>query len=320
MTLSIEVTYSPIRLIGDRKTEGGVFYRGTIGTGFVLHVPGETDPKIRHGYLLTAAHVIADQPNVEMQPAKRDGSLYDPISVRDWDIPVKTLDLAISPTRDLPDGQAYWANPLELSVPIGAITTVAPGDPIYYVGIFEPIDKMMVRSGTIGAVDQAGLKFDAFPQFDYPCHLVDCRSYNGFSGSPCFLGKEYPDLRESVWPLTDEFPAHTDHLGTMAYVIIFAGMFTSHFSDSDDHEPGKVTSRYGVGVMLRSQEIREVLMSDSLKQTRLEKEQDIQKRRPGPILKATGAGDTVFGRDAFEHALEKATRKVTPPAESAPEG
>ena len=53
----------------------------------------------------------------------------------------------------LPDGLPYWSNPVELAVPVGAIETVAPGDTIYYVGVFAPMNRIMLRAGTIGAVD-----------------------------------------------------------------------------------------------------------------------------------------------------------------------
>lgn len=290
MVMALEVLWSPIHLIGDIYDEDGVFNgRDTIGTAFCLHVPGETDPEIRHGYIVTADHVIRKHTNITMRPARHDGTLHMEIPLVDWCTPNPLLDLAVCPTRALPDGEKYWANPIELAVPVGAITTVLPADPVYYIGVFVPLDRMMVRSGTIGAVDQfGGLK----PPYAYPYHLVDCRSYGGFSGSPCFVGKEYPDLRPSAWPLPEPFSPPTDLMGTMAYVVLFAGMFTAHYTDDDEEEPGKVTSKYGVGVMLRSQEIREALMSEKMRKARREREEEIRAKHPkeaGPKLKETGA-------------------------------
>jgi hypothetical protein len=284
-----QVLWASVRLLGDDIDQDGNLWHGTLGTGFVLHVPSELIPGVRHGYLITAAHVVRDRKNLEMQPAKQDGTLFDPIPTPEWLIPEPNLDLAISPMSALPDGEAYWGNPVEMAVPVGAFDSPMPGDSIYYVGVFAPLDRIMLRAGTIGAVDEIGVPVSPY---DYPCHLVDCRSYGGFSGSPCFLVKDIPDLRPSGWPLPDPFGPPVGGIpGSTTHLVIFTGMFTAHFTDDDDHLPGHVTSRYGVGVMLRSQEIRAVLLSPAFAAMRAEREADVAAKisasGPGPKLAET---------------------------------
>jgi hypothetical protein len=64
-------------------------------------------------------------------------------------------------------------------------------------------------------------------------------------------------------------------MGAMAHVVLLAGMFTEHLTDQPGTEA--MASRYGVGVMLRSQEIREVLMSDQLRAERADWDVKIEK-------------------------------------------
>jgi len=276
MVMHPDAAHSAIRIIGDQESTVVPYAKSRvpIGTGFILHVPGESLP-LHHGYLITAAHVLEGQSNIEMQPTKMDGTLYNPpIAVGGWRVPDPNLDLAVAPLRESsPDKAPYWANPLSRAIPTGFIQSVEPGDPILYVGVLTPLDRNMVRSGTIGAVDQTGVQHVG--GYEYPCHLVDCRSYGGFSGSPCFLYKPFPILEPSLWPLPqDEFPQPPHPMGATAHVILLAGMFTEHLTD----KPGtdSMASRYGVGVMLRSQDIRTVLMSNEMRDERKKWEDDVE--------------------------------------------
>jgi hypothetical protein len=119
----------------------------------------------------------------------------------------------------------------------------------------------MARSGTIGAIDQVGVDHEG--GYEYTVHLVDCRSYGGFSGSPCFLEMPFASLTpEPDAPFTQ---IETGPVGTMYYTSKLCGMVTAHLSDK---YPVGVESRYGVGIMLRSNEIWEALMTDEMREER----------------------------------------------------
>ncbi len=276
MVMDPRVVHSAIRIIGDQESATYPFetVRVPIGTGFILPIKSESGPHV-FGYLVTAAHVVAGQKHIEMQPTKEGGSLYPPIPVGDWRIPDPKIDVAVSLIEEAPpSGGPLWANPLSVALPIGNIRTLSPGDPVFYIGVLTPLDRTMVRSATVGAVDQEGIPHEG--GYEYPCHLIDCRSYGGFSGSPCFLHVAFPGIEDSLWPLpADEYPPPNHRMGAMAHVVLLAGMFTEHLTDQPGTEA--MASRYGVGVMLRSQEIREVLMSDQLRAERADWDVKIEK-------------------------------------------
>ena len=147
--------YCAVRISGDiPNPRTGLLVPGVIGTGFFVGVPGETNPALRHSYLLTANHVVEDQSNVEVQVADpTTGVLSEPLSVRDWRQPFEQVDLAIA---SIPRGFTR-----RLAIPLNQVLpddkTLTPGSLIYYLGQFTPFDRVMARSGTIGAVDQEGL-------------------------------------------------------------------------------------------------------------------------------------------------------------------
>src|SRR5665213_1433945 len=125
MVMDKRVVYSAVRIIGDQDSTTYPYQseRQPIGTGFMVHVESETGPHV-HGYLVTTAHVIEGQENIEMQPTRGDGTLCEVlIPVTDWRIPDPNLDVAISPILDPPpEGEPYWALPLSLVIPVGRVT------------------------------------------------------------------------------------------------------------------------------------------------------------------------------------------------------
>jgi hypothetical protein len=282
MPVHVETTFNVVRIIGDLPSPRTPYamMRDTIGTGFVLTAPGEVNPTRRFGYLVTAAHVLEGQSNIEMRVARLDGTLAAAAPIGGWRVPVPSLDLALAPmpVPPSPDVLRYWSHTVELAVPVGALHTAVPGDSIYYIGVLTALDRTMLRAGTIGAIDQLGVGHDG--GYDYPCHLVDCRSYGGFSGSPCYLVKHYPTTKASAWPLPAPYTEQGEGAphGALDHIIVLVGMFTEHLTDSKGAET--YSSRYGVGVMLRSQEIREVLMSEEMREERRQWEVDADGKEP----------------------------------------
>ena len=264
MTLQSNLLLSTVRLVGALHPALGISERGVIGTGFNITVQSEAYANVRYGYLVTAAHVLRDQRCVEMQaPDPFTGLLHNPMPIPKtaWRIPLPKVDLACASLEEIEHPKPLVARTEQWIVPNRTVHRVYLGQTIHYIGILTPLDRVMARSGTIGAVNQEGLEHEH--GYEYPAHLVDCRSYWGFSGSPCYLEVEVPSLLA-------ESPPHPlkGNLGPTGRMIAFtflAGMFTQHLSEKFQ---GGATSLYGVGVMLRGQEIREALMSEELQADR----------------------------------------------------
>lgn len=243
-----------------------------LGTGFLATVPSEMHDGHRWGYVITAHHVIASQIEIAVQAPVPwgTGRLYGPVGVVDWRQPLPGVDLAVAPWRPL-EGP-HPALPHELMIPTNAVAGLHLGTTIYYFGIFEPLMRPILRSGTLAALDVDGVPHDDYEQ---PVDVVDCRSYKGFSGSPCLVEFRFAKLNEmppdqlpwagvpeEMWAGGEEVP----RLGGIASFALVCGMFIRHFSD--DEAAGGVTSRYGVGMMIRSCEIKEALMTAEMREER----------------------------------------------------
>ncbi|MGO9763704.1 MAG: trypsin-like peptidase domain-containing protein [Solirubrobacteraceae bacterium] len=228
------------------------------GTGFIVSVASETIKGKRWAYLLTAHHVIANQADVavEVPDPLVYGALYDPVSVDDWRQPLLKGDLAVAPFPDDPERRFHGIH-LETAVMPDNIVP-ALGTVIHYIGIFAPLSVPMVRAGNLAAmavpVDKG--------KYSYQAHLVDCRSYGGFSGSPCFAQLSYAVLDEPAklpMPAPKRADGSSPTFAPLGYFAWLCGMFTAHYSDETTADG--VVSRYGVGVMMHPNEIRAALMA-----------------------------------------------------------
>jgi hypothetical protein len=231
------------------------------GTGFIVGVPSEgTHGKI-WPYLVTAHHVIRHQIEIAIEvpdPLTR-GKLFDPVPLEGWTQPIPGVDLAIAPFP-FDDVPRYQAFPISYFVPEGSVVPL--GGTIYYLGMFAPLDTPMGRAGTLGALD---VPITTRQGYSYHGDLVDCRSYGGFSGSPCISTMTYVVWNSRATNLPPgAVPSHVE-LGTTAVVGRFCGMFTAHYDDENDEG---VVSRYGVGIMLPSDCILAALMTDEMKDER----------------------------------------------------
>jgi hypothetical protein len=300
MPLDLDAIYCAARIVGDvRNPRTHLSVRGVCGTGFFLTVPSETLLGVRHTYLLTANHVIEGQANVEVEvPDAVTGVLLPPTPVRDWRQPFKHVDLALAPVARAFPGRRFSIRLEDQVLP--EHETATPGAIVYYIGHFTPLDRVMARSGTVGALDQEGLPLG---EYSYPAHLVDCRSYRGFSGSPCFVDVAYAELEERS-EIHVSLPLDIGPVGDLIHVVMLCGMFTAHLTDeAKEEEP---VSRYGVGVMLRSEEIRKALMTDELRKERSEADEAHKAAEAGdrPRLEQAG-GKRGEEFDRFENLTRK---------------
>jgi hypothetical protein len=260
VSIDYRMMHSVVRIVGDvdQTVDPYTRKRDVIGSGFFITVQSEKYPdSVKYGYLVTAAHILLDQTNVEVEaPSPTDGTLYDPIPVTEWRKPLGDgVDLAISPMTELnqDDPRIFMALTEANLLPTPNVLGMTLGSTILYIGILVPLDRPMVRTGSLGAINQMGIPNDY--GYDYPAHLVDCRSYGGFSGSPCFVLVQRPGLINH--PSPTEEGAVLGPMGEMNYFVFQCGMLTQHLNV---RAPSGPTSLYGVMTMLRSEEIREALM------------------------------------------------------------
>jgi Trypsin-like peptidase domain len=260
MPLNSTVFDSVVRILGDLPdTDRGYGQRrGVAGTGFLCAVPSRNLPGFRYGYVVTAHHVIADQNRPEVQapvPLSRGMKLQEPVEVLDWEQPLEKVDLAFARFGGHHEGVYGGLATNRMFLP----PNISPllGSRIYYVGILDPEDRVMARSGTIGALDQEGI---AHPDgYVYPTHLADCRSYAGFSGSPVFAEFLFPVLEaidESKLPYVSRDVGDTAPRGSIDYATWLCGMLTWHLDDRRSPR----ASQYGVVAMLPHYEIWRGLM------------------------------------------------------------
>jgi hypothetical protein len=262
MALQQQMMNSVVRILGEYYAGTELAERGVIGTGFILTVDSEQHPGQKHGYLVTCAHVLDRQIDVEIQTFDSEtGVVHSPQPLPKWWVPMPGVDVAVAPL-DEPQGDR---NVIGVSserhlIPTKLIQGVRLGGKVYNIGILAPLDRVMVRSGTVGAVDQVGIKHAE--GYNYPAHLIDCRSYWGFSGSPCWIEIPVPLLTPVPIYDPDGEPVTTSGpTGQMGYWLYMVGMLTEHLAES---AKGGATSLYGVATVLRGQEIRAALMADEV--------------------------------------------------------
>src|SRR4051812_25567569 len=239
MTLSMSMMRAAAQIIGDRednRTKLG-YRRGAIGTGFLVGVPSAEIPGVRYCYVVTAHHVLDDQVNdVEVRAPNpyTNGEFYEPIKVTGWHQPMPKLDLSVA-LLPAPGMRIIGLEIEDIFLPPNLEPQL--GGTVFYVGLFDALGRSMARSGTIGALNQEGLEHDG--DYDYTAHLVDCRSFEGFGGSPCFSTVLYPVLEPSEPQVPLE--GHAGRYGSIVPVSLLCGMFTEHV-DTKGHRDA--VSRY----------------------------------------------------------------------------
>lgn len=270
-----------------------------------MTLPSVGVPDHHHAYVVTPHHVIKDMTDIEIEAANpyNEGTLYPPVPVPDWQKPTvrPNADLAFAPYK-IPTNQTVIALPYGSLVQYGLEMRL--GAPVHYVGLLSPLGIPMARSGTVGAIEVNGMEHDG--PYEYAAHLLDCRSYDGFSGSPCYI--EYP--MACLTPLdASDFPFHmprdlqADPLGSLAFLQLFCGMFTEHFSDT---RMAGLASNLGTGVVLPADHIIEELMTDELRKERQQEDERWLASQPPSVIHAASATPTE--RDDEFQRFEDLTR------------
>ena len=301
MPLTRDFTRSVLFIVEERTTAGGATEKIPIGTGFICSVKGEFDSDPIFHYLVTARHVVSHGRATWVRVNISDTGTEDrPIPTKSW-IGHPSQDVAVAPLAMT--GMHDWR-----AIPAKALEEIATtpidlefGDRVYFVGLLPSIPEMgrrnipMVRSGTLGALYQDGIRLEIDPgkKVTVKAHLIDCRSYLGFSGSPCYVQRD---------TLASPAPGQLA-LGTRTYLL---GLISAHFP-----EPNDPMSHAGVGVVTASEHIMEVINGDMLKEDRRKRtESHRAATKDAPAV--MDAAEESFTRQAFEDALKKVSRKAKP--------
>ena len=232
------------------------------GSGSIVCVPSEAVPRKQWPYLVTADHVIRGHEGmieIDVPDPEIIGDIAEGIRVGGWVQPVPEVDLAIAPfpADCVPRYQGFM---LDHFMPRGS--GIGLGGEILYVGIFAPENVPMARAGSIGAINVPVSPRDEVGnvRYRYDADLVDCRSYKGFSGSPCLSLVSYSadDTAPRLSPALA--PRHEDGspiaLRNLVTVSAFCGILTRHYGDETAPEADRAASRFGVCVMLPSDYVR----------------------------------------------------------------
>jgi hypothetical protein len=312
MPLGPYMLYTVVRVVGDKLNKRTNLYeRKPIGTAFYVQVPSKSIEDGWYGYVVTAQHVVEGQPKPELAfpDPYAPGSLYPRVETLnpEWKHPIEELDVAVLPFAR-PDG--YWLSALRLGkhlwehLPADAMLAM----PFHYIGLLEPLDRVMARSGTLGAVYQTGIEHP--DGYEYAAHLGDCRSYRGFSGSPCFMEIAMPEQAPAEPPVP--LPPGSPEVGRLLYLHLLCGMVTWHLEPPEDRAESSV---FGVVTILTSDEIWRVLMSDELVEDR--RKRDKLSQEPEAVAKNLGGGVpdnlSVGESHEFENFEDLATRLLQVP-------
>jgi hypothetical protein len=266
-----ETLQNTVVFIGGSLESGAVGDAPLRGTGFITDVPS-ADAENTFLYVVTAAHVVRPLATRFVRLRDRDGAA--------WDLVIPNDDWDFHPTEDIAIGQ-FSVDPQEIDLAIMPTTMFVgraetqrvpgPGDDVFFAGLLGLVESMgarripMVRTGSIGALHQEGIpmRLGDGTRIRVHGHLIDCRSFGGFSGSPCFV--QYFSGTHETERLRLKTPIQSTHL-----LGIVAGHFDLSASvalPGQAHEL-RVPVAAGVAVVLPSETILDVLESEEQKEGR----------------------------------------------------
>jgi hypothetical protein len=267
MPLTETYPQTVVFVIGLRAEQGGSVRR-PIGTAFLVSVPNEFSSE-NCLYAVTASHVVASGEETWLRFNRVDGSVED-LAVSDWVSLDPTADVAVTPVVPLTDTR-WEAVPTESFLDSQDDVSPSLGDDVYFIGLLGRMRAMaeenipMVRSGTLGRLHQVDVPLvrEDGTVLAVTAHLIDCRSFSGFSGSPCFVQFEHrlvgiPAIAVGKVDTTSTF---------------LLGLISGHWNDPQEARPVggafqagtiKYAVNTGVGIVTPVEAIREALFQEEL--------------------------------------------------------
>jgi hypothetical protein len=242
--------------------------RKLVGTAFFVAIESERHPGAAHLYVVTAAHVARPFGDSSFVRVRRNEGGVDDIRIEEWHFH-PTEDLAVANVEADVGEHDIVVVPEEMFADAVEHQPVL-GEEVYFMGLLGQVEAMgqagvpMVRTGALGAIDQPEVPM-AEPdgtRRNVRGHLIDCRSFGGFSGSPCFMklsrltgtteriGLRYPE----TYPiLLGVLGGHFDHRTTLRL---------------PDEQTASVSASAGIGVVYPVEVLRETLALDELAEQR----------------------------------------------------
>lgn len=254
------------------------------GTGVFVGVPAGPEGDV-HLYLVTAAHVVPHYEPSFVRMRWFDDAPADHESLVEGRFLETVVDVPVSgwhrhPTADiaaalLPDADARWAiSVVSLDEFVDAsVHAPAVGEPVFFAGLLAQVHSMgerhvpMLRGGIIGALHQEQIPMlePGGTRRELDGHLIDCHSFGGFSGSPCFVNM-----------IRDGTPTPRLGLATTESHSVLLGIVGGHFDHraSVEIEGARyaVPSSAGVAVVYPCDAVRELLSIDEVVADRLERD------------------------------------------------
>ena len=293
-------------IVGER-TRHGATVREAIGTGFIVGLESQHIPGTTFYYVMTAAHCVRTEDRVWIRIPVSEEEVRD-FRVRTWVFHPKE-DIAATPF-ERPPGPWWRSIPTQPSMQSSGWVPQL-GDRVYFFGLMSAVPEMadrnipLVRSGTVAALYQERVPVKVAPDttLHYTAHLVDCRSYKGFSGSPCFVQREEWRVGQGRDPSGRPVEALAHGPTTFPF-----GMVIAHI-EIPDEEGDKANS--GVAVLVPIEKIEEVLDLSELREDREQSEREHQEeaQREGAVPDVM---DREFSKQTFEGALRRVSRRVKP--------
>jgi hypothetical protein len=258
MALGKRYSKTVVFISGQLEGEEGAKLRGT---GFLVGLRFEADQDQGHVYIVTAAHVVRPLAASFVKLTKKDGGTEDR-TVDEW-IFHPTEDIAVA-RMPLPY-QSYDFLAVEDKDFVGAEEhewEPEPGADVYFVGLLGQVPSMgaqnipMVRTGSIGALYQSDvpMRLGGDTIIKAHGHLIDCQSFGGFSGSPCFV--RYISARGQTEKMGLTYPIQS---------TLLIGMVGGHFDLKasvtlpDQEDKVDVPVAAGVAVVYPAEMIRALL-------------------------------------------------------------
>ncbi len=261
MPLPSDSVKSVVFVIGER---GGT---QPIGTGVIVSVSEQTERgNVFFTYVVTAAHVVATEQRTWVRCRRSEDEVEDievPLGAwrSHWSADITAAIVQFGEPnnywRTIPTRQFADAPKGDIAVDAWSARGPLLGDRVYFAGLLHQIPEMglrmipMTRSGTVGAlnVERIPVLVSREPRHvrEENGHLIDCRSFAGFSGAPCFIQFE---------ALVHHEDGSGDQIVSPAYLL---GTIADHLEAPDGQGE---RANAGVAVVVPVERLRELLMSD----------------------------------------------------------